>query len=416
MRAMQSKPATSPAKSARPPRSRAGSSKQQLSVATVAIIAVILIALIGAGAWLLLRGEAARPSAVTIQIEPAPESVFINGERMLYPEAGAFELPAGDHLLEVAVPGYALLEVPFSVEAARPNAYEFALDVLPGVLSVRANTPSEIRIDDAVIGTTPLDGVELEPGSYTLSADGGGDFQPHEETLEIKGYRERQAVEIELVRSWSWVSVTSVPPGARVLDERDQLVGLAGQPIKVHAREAPYEWTLSGGPAFEPVALSFNVEADKDLDLGQFEIDLKHASIKVESLPHGLTIAVNGRVTEHKTPHIFSVPPGRDYTIGLRSADYEKVAKTLTPEPGRNYEVKLEPVAKTGRVHIESVPRGVKVFHGQELLGLTPLELERDAGEHSFIFQRLGYLDSDAKVTVRPDRETELNITMKRAQ
>lgn len=413
---MKSKQTTDSAKSTRHPRSRGAQSKQQVPLAVLVLLGVVLFALIGAGAWLLLRGGPAKPSAVTILLQPSPEAVFINGERMAYSEGGAFELPVGDHLLEVALPGYALLEVPFSVEAARPNAYDFALDVLPGVLSVRANAPAEIRIDDAVIGTTPLDAVELEPGSYTLSAEGGEDFQPHEQALEIKGYRERQAVEIELVRSWSWVSITSVPPGARVLDERDQLVGLAGQPMKVHAREAPYEWTLSGGPAFEPVALSFNVEADKDLNLGKFELDLQHASIKVESVPHGLVIAVNGRVTEHTTPHIFSVPPGRDYTIGLRSADHEEVSEIVSPEPGRDYEVMLEPVAKTGRIKIESVPRGVKVFHGRELLGLTPLELEREAGEHSFIFQRLGYLDSDAKVTVRPDREAELNITMKRAQ
>lgn len=411
---MKPKPQSAKNQPKRNPRSRGKQSQQQVPLSVLIGLVVFLLALVGVGAWALLREGPPKLASVVVLVNPQPETIFINGERQPYPEGGGLELPVGEHMLEVAVPGYALLEVPFSVEPSTANSYEFILEVLPGILTIRSNAPAEIQIDGEVVGTTPVEGLELEPGEYTLTADGGKDYQPREQQIEVKGYREQQKIDIELIRSWSLVTVDSVPPGARVLNERDELVGLAGQPIKVYASETPYEWTLSGGPAFEPIDLFFEVVADKDINLGEFELDLDHASIKVESEPFGLTIAVNGRVTEHKTPHVFSVPPGREYEISLRSNYHEAISETVDPEPGRSYEIMLEPVAKTGRLKIETVPRGVKVFQGEELLGLTPLELEREAGEHVFIFRRLGYLESDAKVTVRPDLTSELNLTLER--
>ncbi|NBB80661.1 MAG: PEGA domain-containing protein [Verrucomicrobia bacterium] len=398
------------------PRGRPGRGKQTVPPAVIGVAAILLVGLLGLAGWLLLREGAAKPLPVTVRIDPVPEFVFLDGERLEYSREGDFEIAPGEHFLEVAVPGYVLLDTSLTVEPGVVNAFEFTLEVLPGVLTVSANTEAAISIDGEPVGTTPLAGLELEPGTYKLRADGGGDFQPLERELEIKGFRERQSVDLELIRNWSWVALASTPPGARVLDERDRLVGLAGEPIKVHAREAPYDWTLSGGPAFEPRVLSFTVEADADLDLGHFELDLDHAEVKLESTPPGLRIAVNGEMTGHATPHVFSVSPNREYAFALRSPHHRPAEKRLRPEPGREYSLVFEPEALLGKLKILTLPRGVEVYQGQKLLGLTPLELEYEAGEQSFVFRRLGYLEDDAKVTVRAGLETELNVTMKRAQ
>jgi len=393
-----------------------GGSGKPVPAGLVALLVFCLAALLGLAAWLLLREPTPDPLPVVLEIEPVPERVFVGGESLEYTQGGEFFLIPGEHRIEVAVPGHALLDTVVEVRLAEVNEFAFQLSPLPGVLSITANAPARIWIDGDEVGETPLESIELPPGKHTLRLDGGEDFLPLEKEVTVEGRRKRQSVELELTRSWAWLNLESDPPGARVLDERDRLVGLAGQPIKVMARERPYAWTLSAGPAYEPQELEFTAEADEDLDLGRFELDLDHAEIVLRSDPPGLPIAMNGRMTGHVTPHRFSAPPNLEYVFALRSPAHEEVTRSVRPEPGREYVFEFEPTALKGDLRLVSLPPGAEVYAGKELLGNTPLELEYPAGERSFLFRRMGYLDKEASVRVRPGLNAELKVNLERNQ
>jgi len=121
-------------------------------------------------------------------------------------------------------------------------------------------------------------------------------------------------------------------------------------------------------------------------------------------------------MTGHVTPHRFSAPPNLEYVFALRSPAHEEVTRSVRPEPGREYVFEFEPTALKGDLRLVSLPPGAEVYAGKELLGNTPLELEYPAGERSFLFRRMGYLDKEASVRVRPGLNAELKVNLERNQ
>ncbi len=382
------------------------------------ILLLLLIFIIGLAAlagWLLFLKKATVTAEAMFQIEPQPECLFIDNERLPLSKDTPIMLAVGEHLLEAAVPGYAVLEEIITVAPNKVNDLSFQLNPLPGVLSIRTNTPTTFFINEMETALGPAASTELEPGKYTIRADGGPDFLPASTEVELTGKRKRHFVELELIRSWAWITVESDPPHARVIDPAtDELVGLAGKPIKVMAKQEPYNWVLSGGPRYQPIPLEFTVVPDKDLDLGEYTVELRYARATVTSTPTGVPIALNGKLTKFTTPHRFHLPANRIFEISLQSQLHEPWSESIRTEPNRDY--KFHPQLNTlkGKLVIHTTPRRVEVYYNNKLLGLTPLEVETQAGRQVFQFKRLGFLEKEGEAQVRPGSTTELNLTMER--
>lgn len=393
--------------------------KRDKSNSTIWVV-VLLAIIIGLGSfagWLLLGKKAPVTAESLFQFVPEPKFIFIDDKRLPFAGDIPVLLEVGEHNLEVAVPGYQLLQEKITVEDGQLNEFSFNLNPSSGVLYLNANTPVQVVIDGKEIPQHQEKSVELEAGAHTVHADGGTDFLPVSVEVEIDGKRKRQSLDIELIRSWAFVTVASDPPNGRVMDPTtDELIGVAGEPIKVMGREMPYQWILTGGPDYQPIPLNFTVTPDKDLDLGEHKIELRYARANISSSPPSLPIALNGKLTKFKTPHQFELPANGKFVITLESQLHETWSQEFQTEPNRQYDFNAQLQPLKGKLLLKTIPRKVAVYDGEKLLGLTPLEVEMDAGQKLLLLKRLGFQDKEAKLIVRPGSTTEFTITMARSQ
>ncbi len=114
------------------------------------------------------------------------------------------------------------------------------------------------------------------------------------------------------------------------------------------------------------------------------------ATILVETIPPGAMVEIDG-VEKGTTPLLIrDLPVGRHEIKMTRSGYEELVRQIMNPGvlPEQPYVMRLRP----GTVRMTSIPDGVAVLHGTQVLGTTPLVLaDFPIGTHEFGFIKYGY-------------------------
>ncbi len=378
----------------------------------VAVAVLLLSVGVAVLFWEAPSGEV-RTYPVMIEIEPTPLAFFLDGQRFPYRLGEAVALAQGDYLLEVAAPGFEKLETAISVSPTEENFFSLELVPAQGVVGVSSEVPAAVWLDGAPVGRTPLLAVEREPGTYRLRADAGSDFLPIEREVAIEGRRKRQSISLDFQRSWAWV-VVPADRRLRVIDGSGELVGMTGEPIKVYQRARPYQWTVSGGDAFQPVVLNLSVQAGVDQRLPPVVLEPRFATLEVLSDPPGLPILINRRLIGFSTPHRLEVPSGRALAVSLGDPRFEPWAQEVTLEPGQRLSVTAAPARRRASVQVASAPQGAEVYYSGVLLGLTPLTVELPVGEVEIQLRRLGYRDHSHRFEVKPGVTSAVSVELTR--
>jgi hypothetical protein len=156
-----------------------------------------------------------------VTIEPGwtdQVKVTIGRRELRLDRAVRLELPEGSHRLRFAseLPGYAVVEeVTLRLRAGETRRVEMPI-ARPAVLVVLPfpGTPqAEVRLDGSRVGTTPVQGLQVRPGSHLLELGRPGESDP--------GGRLSQALELA---AGTEVRITFDLTGA--------------QPLRVHSRPA----------------------------------------------------------------------------------------------------------------------------------------------------------------------------------
>jgi len=142
----------------------------------------------------------------------------------------------------------------------------------------------------------------------------------------------------------------------------------------------------------------------KDFILGRKE---EKRVIYIHSTPSGAKVYVDG---EYKglTPLTIVLEPGKYYDIEVKKEGYEKAEKKIYVEEGKEpLTVNLTLEKKEKRViYIHSTPSGARVYVDGEYKGLTPLELELEAGKyHDIEVRKEGYIGDSMKIYVEKEEE-----------
>ncbi len=124
-----------------------------------------------------------------VRSEPPSASVFIDGEYVGVTPLARLELPVGAHQVVFRLSGYRAETEGLEITAGRTSILAARLsDTGRGVLSVLSEPRnSTVRIDDAVVGTTPLL-LPLPQGSYRVKLSRAG-YGSVTRTVEVMGGR-----------------------------------------------------------------------------------------------------------------------------------------------------------------------------------------------------------------------------------
>jgi len=362
----------------------------------------MLIAVVGA-LWFVLTLR-----AVSITIEPEPEYVDLSGATLRMAEH--FLARSGSYRLEAGLAGYHPLDEEIEVPADGPSEFRFELRPLPGRVDF-VGTPdgARISVDGEVLGDAPLADALLEPGGHELLIE-KPEFLPDRRELEVEGRDVEQTVEFSLQPSHAPVTLTSSPPGARIVVDGE---AMAETPATLPLAHGERELTLIRA-GYRRWSRTLTVEGGQAQTLPEIELVPAPATLDIVSVPQGARIRVDGDAVG-RAPLRLDLEPGKTVSLRLDLPGYQPLTREVTPaaDSRRTLTGELVPIPATLRVQAE--PAAARLWvDGREAgpVGVNGLELQLPATTHTLELKLDGYVPLQREVELSADAPTELALRL----
>jgi serine/threonine-protein kinase len=131
----------------------------------------------------------------------------------------------------------------------------------------------------------------------------------------------------------------------------------------------------------------------------------------------GATAVVTGDYNTREqceTPCSFSKLYPGSYNLEVRKAGFQPTQTALQARAGQTIDQKVSLEATSMGLHITSQPPGADVFiNGDKQSGQTPLTLPLAPNTYNLVLRMTGYEGYSETVTVKPNRQTQLNVELK---
>ena len=257
-----------------------------------------------------------------------------------------------------------------------------------------------ILLDGEMRGTSPLTISALPPGKYLLNAAIPG-YRDTRHTLSLQPGR-RVAVNLELDQVLGLVLVHSTPANASVkidsIDRGRTPVFISDLPPGTHLVSV----SLTGYESKE-LPLDIRDRAPIKLDIA---LTSDTAALKVNSLPAGATVLLNG-IARGTTPcTLDNVSPG-ETTIELRLEGYAPYREEITLHRGRTDEVNPALEQMPSELRVVSIPPKARIDIDNQFHGEAPVSLrDLDPGTYRVRAELAGYEPSARSVSLDPAERT----------
>ncbi|MEM9401527.1 MAG: PEGA domain-containing protein [Pseudomonadota bacterium] len=357
------------------------------------LIAAALLLLITAS-FLLFTSK-----SIQFSVDPGPaDELQVTG--------GWFKLPLGDRLLmrpgvynvTVTKAGYYELTQSFNVGDESADTVELELRPLPGQLIVNTNYTDgvTVTVNAATVGPAPLGPVELQPGEHSVVVEGER-FLPYSDIITMEGLGKLRVLNAQLVPRWADVNITSEPSGANVFDG-EQLIGQT--PVSVELLEGSHQISVvaEGFRAWDGTVVAV---ADVDQSLPLIRLQPADARLRVESIPRGANVTVNGRY-RGQSPITLDLLPDIDYNIGLSRAGYSSASRQVRLAPAASEAITVDMSATVGEVTINVSPADATIYVNGRSRGSGTRTLSLSSAPQTIEVRRDGYQSWERTVTPRP--------------
>ena len=178
---------------------------------------LIVFSLLVFGLFAIVLGYIFTAKTLLIEIEPAPDRIALHGKFWPIKIQERYLVQPGNYYLEVNKDGYRPLQQKIKVSKHQTQTLTFTLEKKPGYLTISSQPVDQVQIhiNGERIGNTPIDSIELEPGSYSVEANAER-YQLYTTQLVIEGKELAQQLDIELLPDWQEILIDSQPAGAEI--------------------------------------------------------------------------------------------------------------------------------------------------------------------------------------------------------
>jgi formylglycine-generating enzyme required for sulfatase activity len=356
---------------------------------------------------------------VTIDIQPEPEQMSIRGGLFALRFGAAYLLRPGDYVVRAEKAGYHRLEAPFAVSADQNPPVRLNMKKLPGRLTLTArelNRPdvsieeAEVYLNDQLIGKTPLNAVQVEPGNYVLAVK-TDHYLKMETAIEIEGAGKLQTMDIPLTPGWAQISVRSEPEGARVrVDGRE----VGRTPIDFRLAAGSYAVQVEAD-RFKAWQTRLEVAANTPVALDGIRLEPADGTLKLRSAPEGATVTVDGTYAG-QTPLDLPLSPGQIHAVQLSQPGYLTTSRKIAVASTEQKEIEVKLTERKGLIHFAVTPPDATLSINGKSYGQVPKTLELIALEHKFEFQKKGYEPFVTRITPSPGFAQQVSVTLKPSQ
>ncbi len=337
--------------------------------------------------------------SIQFNVQPgAPDHISVEG--------GWFKLPIGDRTLmrqgtytvHVSKEGYYDVAQDFDVDEAPSRTVLVELRKLPGQLTILTDPAVDaiVTVDDAKVGRAPYGPLELEPGTHavTVTADR---FLPYAHRLQVPGLGKFQQLHVQLVPRWADVEISSIPPGAAVLQGT---LRIGQTPIRLELMEGTHSLSLirDGYKAWDGTV---ETVANEDQALPTVHLEPANAQLQVNSIPRGANVTVNGRY-RGQSPVTIDLSPDINYEIGLSKAGYGTTVRRIRLAAAAAEEITIDLTARVGEVTVAALPGDATIYVDGRARGTGTVTLNLSSAPHRLEVKRDGYQTFSRSVTPRP--------------
>ena len=352
------------------------------------------LALLLAASWLLFTSK-----SVDFEIDPAdPDSFAIEGGWFRLPVGERVLLREGPHTVRVSKQGYYDVAQTFVVGSDPTLTVRLKMRKKPGRLIVSAETDDEaiVTIDGSLIGKAPYGPVELEPGEHSVRVESDR-YLPFEDFVDIAGLDRTHTLHVQLVPRWADVEVSSEPAGADVFVGETR-VGTT--PVSIELLEGTHELTVArdGYAAWDGTVSAIPNEPQV---LPTIELQPANAKLRVNTIPRGANVTVNGRY-RGQSPITLSLSPEVDYAIGMSKAGYGVTTRNLRLQSAANDSITVDLSARVGTVTVNVEPADATVYVDGRARGKGKTIVRLSSAPHKIEVRRQGFQDWSRTITPRP--------------
>jgi formylglycine-generating enzyme required for sulfatase activity len=273
------------------------------------------------------------PGLLSVRTKAENAEVYVDGTRAGNAPLDRFAVKPGDHVIAVKAPRYLPQEQPITIQGGGVEQ-PIEVTLAPGWASVSLDSSppgAELRVDDVVVGTTPLT-VDVDHGERALELKLTG-FKSWRQTLVVEAGVAQQLPAVALVKADGLIDVRTSPSGAAVtVDGRFrgetplELELAPGRSYRVSLSKAGYAAVTR---TLEPVSgqdSSLSVTLEGMLGVVRVATDPPDSEIYVDGTARG---------TAPQSIELTAVP----HRIEVRKAGYATQMNTITPRPGFEQQV-----------------------------------------------------------------------------
>lgn len=353
--------------------------------------------------WFVLTAK-----SVSVQVEPITATIEIEGG-MNIRLGQRYLIRSGSYRLALRNEGYHDTNTQLVVGSEQNQIHELSMRKLPGLVTVLTDDleGARVRIDGVDIGLTPLQDVDVEPGTHnlTISMDR---YLDHSETIEIEGRRQPQDFSAELKPAWAVVDFRTSPAGADVLVD-GELVGTTPLAAEILQGTRDVTLKLSGHKAWQD---EFDVIAGEDFGVTGIELEPADGLVFIRTQPSGASVTTNGEF-QGLTPLEVALPPGQEHQVTFFQNGYQSITRRIRTQPEQEQEITvvLDPVL--ANVEVLAEPADAQLYINGELRGGVNQTYELMAASQQVEIRRDGYVPYMTEFTARPGMGQQISVALK---
>ena len=362
------------------------------------------------GLLAVLLGYIFTAKTLLIEIKPTPDRVALHGKVWPIKIRDRYLVQPGHYSIIADKKGYRSLEQEIKVGKYQTQTFSFTLEKNPGylLLSSEPKENVEITIDGKKIGTTPIEPVPLDAGTYTLEANAER-FQTYSTQIVIEGKDLEQKLNVKLLPDWKEVVINSQPPGAEIWLNGEKK-GIT--PTTLELDTGHYSLELLHAD-FLPYVKDFSVDANQAFNLPIAELFTNPSHLVITSTPSKATVIVAGE-EQGVTPFTLRLNPNVEHDINLSKPGFKTNQQTVILRPGEQKNISANLEAILGTIVLNVEPLDAEVFINGKFMGSGNVKLSLPSASQRLEVRKSGYQVYEKMIAPEPSAPKVLDINLSR--
>ena len=371
----------------------------------LAFIGVLLFGLLAVVLSYILTAK-----TLLIEIEPTPDRVALHGKIWPIKVRDRYLVQPGNYSIQIEKSGYRSLKQDIKVSKYQSQTLSFTLEKKPGYLTISSQPVEqvEVAINGKKYGSTPIDALELEAGTYALAATAQR-FQSYTTQLVIEGKEIQQKLEIELIPDWLEVVIDSDPTGAEIWLNGESK-GSTPQTIELDSGQYSLDIRHQD---YLPYVKDFFVNASQPFDLPVAELFTSPSHLVITSTPTKAIVSMAGE-EQGITPFTMRLNPNTEHSITLSKPGFRSNQQMVSLKPGEQQNISAILEAILGTVIINVEPEDAEVFINGKYSGNGNVKLLLPSASQRLEIRKSGYQVYEKMISPEPNAPKILDISLSR--